>query len=65
LFNDISEGKSPISIRSKVKMIISEERLTVDRNKTIKLSAAFGYATRKCAKQNVDTIIALADKRMY
>lgn len=48
-----------------VKVIISDKRITVDSNKTIKLSAAFGYATRNCSKQNIDTIIALADKRMY
>ncbi|MCB2297532.1 transporter substrate-binding domain-containing diguanylate cyclase [Clostridium tagluense] len=50
---------------SKVKKIISEKRLTVDKNKTIKISAAFGYATRKCSKEKIDSIIALADKRMY
>ncbi|MBU3142946.1 GGDEF domain-containing protein [Clostridium sp. CF012] len=50
---------------SKVKKIISEKRLKVDKHKTIKVSAAFGYATRKCSKENIDSIIALADKRMY
>ena len=29
------------------------------------MSAAFGYATRKCSEENIDSIIALADKRMY
>ena len=50
---------------SVVKKIISEKRLTVDKNKTIKMSAAFGFATRNCSEENIDTIIALADKRMY
>jgi len=50
---------------SKVKRMISERILTVDTNRTIKLSAAFGYATRSCSKQNIESIIALADKRMY
>jgi diguanylate cyclase (GGDEF)-like protein len=50
---------------SKVKKIISEENLTVDGNKTIKMSAAFGYATRNCSQQNIDSLIALADGRMY
>ncbi|MBZ9685425.1 transporter substrate-binding domain-containing protein [Clostridium estertheticum] len=49
----------------KVKKIISEKTLTVDKHKSIKMSAAFGYATRKCSKENIDSIIALADKRMY
>lgn len=50
---------------SNVKNIISEKRLTVGKDKTIKMSAAFGYATRKCSMENIDSIIALADKRMY
>ncbi|MGH4124582.1 MAG: transporter substrate-binding domain-containing diguanylate cyclase [Clostridium sp.] len=49
----------------KVKKIISEKSLIVDKNKTIKMSAAFGYATRKCSERKIDSIIALADKRMY
>ena len=50
---------------SVVKRIISEKRLVVDKNRTIKMSAAFGYATRNCCEENIDSIIALADKRMY
>jgi len=49
----------------RVKMIISEKRLTVDRSKIIKMSAAFGYATRNRSEEKINTIIALADKRMY
>jgi diguanylate cyclase (GGDEF)-like protein len=50
---------------SKVKRIISEKYLKVDKHKTIKISAAFGYATRKCSVEKIDSIIALADKKMY
>lgn len=50
---------------SKVKKIISEKNLAVGGNKSIKISAAFGYATRNCLEEDIDTIIALADKRMY
>jgi diguanylate cyclase (GGDEF)-like protein len=50
---------------SKIRKIISEKNLTVGENKSIKMSAAFGYATRNCSKENIDAIIALADKRMY
>ncbi len=50
---------------AKVRRVISEKLLTVGKNKTIKMSAAFGYATRKCSMENIDSIIALADKRMY
>ena len=49
----------------KVKRIIAKKSLVVDENKSIKMSAAFGYATRNCSKENIDAIIALADKRMY
>ncbi|MBU3188949.1 transporter substrate-binding domain-containing protein [Clostridium bowmanii] len=49
----------------KVKRIISEKSLIVNINKSIKISAAFGYAIRHCSEENIDTIIALADKRMY
>jgi len=48
-----------------VKRIISEKSIIADKSKTIKMSAAFGYATRKCSEENIDSIIALADKRMY
>lgn len=48
-----------------IRRIISEKILTVDKNINIKMSAAFGYATRICSKQNIDTIIAFADKKMY
>ena len=50
---------------SRVKRIISEKRIIVDKNKSIRMSAAFGYATRSCPDENIDSIIALADKRMY
>lgn len=50
---------------SKVKRIISEKSLIININKSIKISAAFGYAIRHCSEENIDTIIALADKRMY
>lgn len=59
--NEEQVGKSI----TKVKRIISEERLKVDGNKIIKMSAAFGYAIRNCGGENIDSIIALADKRMY
>jgi len=49
----------------KVKRIISEKNIIVNKDKTIKMSAAFGYATRNCFEENIDSIIALADKRMY
>jgi diguanylate cyclase (GGDEF)-like protein len=49
----------------KVKGIIAKKDLEVGGNKSIKISAAFGYATRNCSKENIDTLIALADKRMY
>ena len=50
---------------SKVKKIISETCLTADKNKNIKMSAAFGYATRNSAGQSIDSIIAFADGSMY
>lgn len=50
---------------SKAKRIILGKDLEVDVNKTIKISAAFGYATRNCFKEDIDNIIALADSRMY
>lgn len=63
LENTNEEQASKAIVR--VKTIISEKCLIVEGNKTIKMSAAFGYATRKCAKQSIDSIIALADQRMY
>ena len=49
----------------KIKRIISEKIMPVDKNNFIKVSAASGSATRDCPNQNIDSIIALADKRMY
>lgn len=49
----------------KVKGIIAKKSIEVGENKSIKMSAAFGYATRNCSKEDIDDIIALADKRMY
>lgn len=48
-----------------VKEIISGKYIKINKNKTIEMSAAFGYATRKCSKESIDSIIALADQRMY
>jgi len=52
-------------IMLKARRTIAKKNLTVNKDKTIKLSAAFGYATRIHSEQNIDTVIALADKRMY
>jgi len=67
-FHLILENTNEIQVVNdilKVKRIISEKRLTVDKNKTINISAAFGYAVRNYSAENIDSIIALADKRMY
>jgi diguanylate cyclase (GGDEF)-like protein len=50
---------------AEIKRIILEKRLAVGGEKSIKMSAAFGYATRNCSEESIDAIIALADKRMY
>ena len=64
IFENTSEEQMVNKI-SKVKRIISEKSLAVGGDKSIKISAAFGYATRNCSEESIDAIIALADKRMY
>ena len=64
ILENVDEGQLGDEI-AKVKEIISEKRITVHRNKIIKMSAAFGYATRNYPEENIDSIIALADQRMY
>lgn len=64
ILENTNEGQIEMDI-AKVKMIVLGKSIEVDKNKTIKMSAAFGYATRNCCNENIDSMIALADKRMY
>jgi diguanylate cyclase len=64
ILENTNEGQIEMDI-AKVKIIVLGKSIEVDKNKTIKMSAAFGYATRKCCNENIDSMIALADKRMY
>ncbi|MBV7276734.1 transporter substrate-binding domain-containing protein [Clostridium sp. PL3] len=48
-----------------IKEFLEQKSIIIDENTVLKISAAFGYATRYFKEQSFEELIKIADKKMY